>query len=131
MPQNYFTAYEFRCRCNCGLSNLDPAMWDILNKAREKLGRAIIINSGSRCEKYNLAIGGAKHSAHLVGPDGFTHAVDIQIYSDITRAVVHKILYDLGIRRFETSNKHLHADNAVYLPSPILASVTFCGVIET
>jgi hypothetical protein len=129
--KDYFSEEPFGCRCGCGLSAFDPAMRAILNQAREKLGRPIVINSGCRCNRYNIAVKGAKHSAHLPGPDGLCHAADIQIYSDITRAQLHKILYDLGIRRFEVSDRHLHADNATYLPRPVLAAVTFCGVIET
>ena len=124
---NYFQPSELKCPC-CGLSCFDPKMLGILNQAREKFGRAIIINSGCRCLKHNAEVGGAKHSAHLPGPDGFCHAVDIQVFSDITRAQLRDILADLGIRRFEVSPKHLHVDRAdFYLPSPILGAVTFKG----
>jgi len=124
---NYFQPSELECRCHCGLSSFDPKMLGILNQAREKLGRPIIINCGCRCLKHNTEVGGAKHSAHLPEPDGFCHAVDIKVFSDITRAQLRDILADLGIRRFEVSPLHLHVDNATYLPTPILASVTFKG----
>jgi hypothetical protein len=128
---NYFKTVEIECRDGCGLSSFDPKMLGILNQAREKLGRAIIINCGCRCVAYNKVVGGAKHSAHLPGPDGFCHAVDVQVFSDITRAHLRDILADLGIKRFEVSDLHLHADNAIWLPNPILASVNFRGHIET
>ena len=130
MPQDYFPEEPFSCRCGCGLNSLDPKMRETLNQARGMLGRPIIVVSGCRCEAYNTAIKGAKHSAHLPGPDGFCHAADIQIYSDITRAELHRIFQILGIRRFEVSDLHLHADNASYLPTPILASVNFRGQVE-
>lgn len=129
--KDYFPEEPFYCRCGCGLDRLDPKMRAILNEGRSLLGLPIIIVSGSRCETYNAAIKGAKHSAHLLGPDGYTHAVDIQVYSDITRAEIHRIFSILGIRRFEVSDLHIHVDNAAYLPTPILASVNFRGQVET
>lgn len=128
---DYFKDSEFICRCGCHLNRLDPKMRAILNDARAILGKPIVITSGSRCERYNTAIKGAKHSAHLVGPDNYTHAADIQCYSDITRADLHRIFQLLGIRRFEVSDLHLHVDNAHWLPIPILASVNFRGMVET
>jgi len=129
---SYFKAIEVECRCGCKLSSFDPKMLDILNQARESFGRPIIINSGCRCVKWNAKVGGARHSAHLIGPDNLCHAADLKCLSDITRAELHRIFYDLGIRRFEVSDLHLHVDNAdFYLPSPILASVNFRGQTET
>lgn len=128
---NYFQPSELKCPC-CGLSCFDPKMLDILNQARESFGRPIIITSGCRCVKHNTAVGGASHSAHLPGLDGFCHATDIKCLSDLTRATLHKIFYDLEIRRFEVSDLHIHVDRAdFYLPSPILASVNFRGHVET
>lgn len=131
MAKDYFQEEPFFCRCKCGLNRLDPKLRAILNEGRQLFGAPIIIVSGSRCERYNQAIKGEKHSAHLVGPDNFTHAVDIQVYSDITRAELHRIFTILGIRRFECSDLHLHVDNASWLPTPILASVNFRGQVET
>jgi uncharacterized protein YcbK (DUF882 family) len=107
-------------------------MHTILNLGREEFGRPIVLNSACRCEAHNMHVGGARKSAHLVGPDGLCHAADIRCFSDITRAELHKIFYDLGIRRFEVSDQHIHIDRAdFYLPSPILASVNFNGKAES
>jgi len=131
--KDYFSEEPFACRDGCGLNALDPALRSILNQGREKFGRPLVINCGCRCKKYNAAVGGADHSAHLPAEkvDNLCHGCDIKVLSDITRAILHKIFCDLGIRRFEVSNKHLHIDNATWLPRPILASVTFKGVPET
>lgn len=128
---DYFPEEPFGCRDKCGLNTLDPSLRDILNRGREKFGRPLVINCGCRCAAHNAAVGGARHSAHLVGPDGLCHAVDIKVLSDITRAKLCGIFYRLGIRRFEVSDLHLHIDNARWLPTPILASVTFKGAVET
>ena len=132
MSHDYFSEEPFGCRDKCGLNAFDPALRDILNRGREKFGRPLVINCGCRCAAHNAAVGGARKSAHLPWPDGLCHGCDIKCLSDITRAILYKIFYDLGIRRFEVSNLHLHIDNAIWLPTPLLASVTFKGaVVET
>ena len=47
--------------------NLKNLVWDILDPAREKLGAPIYINSGFRSKETNVAVNGAKNSAHLIG----------------------------------------------------------------
>ena len=121
----YFQIAEFACRCGCGLSKVDPKLIEILDSVRTIFGRPIIITSGTRCVTHNAAIGGAKNSAHLIGPDGFSHAVDIKVLNDYTRWHLFQIFERLGILRFEVSNLHLHIDNADYLPHPILAGTFF------
>ena len=128
--RDYFPEEPFGCRCGCGFVSFDPALRTILNLGREKFGRPIIVNGGNRCESWNVIKKGAKHSAHLPGPDALGHAADIHVLSDITRAVLHKIFWDLGIRRFEVSDTHLHIDNATWLPTPLLKAVTFAIIPE-
>jgi uncharacterized protein YcbK (DUF882 family) len=121
----YFRPEEFACQCGCGLSRLDPKLIELLDSARTIFGRPIIISSGTRCQKHNTEIGGARNSAHLIGPDGYSHAVDILVLNDYTRWHLFQIFERLGILRFEVSNRHLHIDNAEYLPHPILAGTYF------
>lgn len=47
--------------------NLKNLVWDVLDPAREKLGAPIYINSGFRSKETNVAVNGAKNSAHLIG----------------------------------------------------------------
>jgi hypothetical protein len=100
-------------------------MRTLMNAARALFGRPIVLNSACRCAAHNQAIGGARKSAHLVGPDGLCHAADIKCLSDITRGELQEIFAHLGIRRFEVSDQHLHVDNAVWLPTPLLKAVIF------
>ena len=123
--RDYFPEEPFGCRCRCGLNAFDPAMRKILNEVREELGIELSINSGCRCKSHNAAIGGAERSAHLLGPDGLCHAVDIKCAWDRGRGLLQEALQRHGIRRFEASDLHLHADNAYYLPSPLLAAKRF------
>lgn len=124
---NYFAPEELVCKCGCGLNRFDPAMLTILNTARELAGHPLVLTSACRCVAHNAAVGGARRSAHLVGPDNLCHAADIKCISDITRGHLLEIFAHLGIRRFEASPWHLHVDNSThYLPSPILAAI--CAV---
>jgi hypothetical protein len=110
------------------MDKFDPAMRHILNLGREQFGRAIILNSACRCDIWNARVKGAAKSAHRIGPDGRCHAADIKCLSDITRAILYETFYDLGIRRFEVSDQHIHIDNAIWLPTPLLKAVTFAIV---
>jgi uncharacterized protein YcbK (DUF882 family) len=47
--------------------NLMALVENVLEPAREKLGGAIIVNSGYRCERHNKAVGGVANSQHLRG----------------------------------------------------------------
>ena len=68
----HFTEREFRCRC-CGelppsaRANIEALVANVLDPAREKLGKPITVNSGYRCPKHNLAVGGVKNSQHMAG----------------------------------------------------------------
>lgn len=52
---------------NEAITNLLMLCRDVLEPAREKYGKAMIISSGYRCEELNKAVGGAKNSQHLTG----------------------------------------------------------------
>lgn len=69
----HFTEKEFCCKC-CGATgtpqtaaNIRALVEDVLDPAREKLGKPIRVNSGYRCPKHNLAVGGVKNSQHMAG----------------------------------------------------------------
>lgn len=63
-----FEEMEFACNCGCNTLRLNPALVVMLEKLRSKLGnRPVTINSGYRCPDHNRAVGGAKHSQHLLG----------------------------------------------------------------
>ena len=68
----HFKEREFVCKC-CG--QLPPAMRDnivalvdnVLDPAREEFGGPVTVNSGYRCPKHNLAVGGVVNSQHMKG----------------------------------------------------------------
>lgn len=68
-----FSVEELMCPC-CKKANFDPKLLELLQSLRDKVGFALTINSGYRCEKHNKEIGGSPHSQHLLGK-----AVDLSI----------------------------------------------------
>lgn len=49
------------------VNNLEQLVKYVLDPLREKYGKAIIVNSGYRCEALNKAVGGSKTSQHRYG----------------------------------------------------------------
>ena len=60
-----FKRSEFMCP-DCGKVLISDRLVRALQKLRDVVG-VIIVNSGYRCPIHNAAIGGAKHSKHLLG----------------------------------------------------------------
>jgi uncharacterized protein YcbK (DUF882 family) len=47
--------------------NVKALVENVLDPLREKYGKPIKVNSGYRCPKHNLAVGGATQSQHMKG----------------------------------------------------------------
>ena len=47
--------------------NIEALVDEVLDPARRKLGKPIVVNWGYRCQKHNLEVGGVKNSQHMVG----------------------------------------------------------------
>ena len=65
ISKNFFFE-EFSCPC-CGLNNISDELVQALQELRDKLLLPIKVNSGTRCQDRNAAIGGVPKSLHLVG----------------------------------------------------------------
>lgn len=81
----HFSEKEFWCRCSqcqkgdaeMGIppggmmggvpENVKALVENVLDPLREKYGKPIKVNSGYRCPKHNLAVGGATQSQHMKG----------------------------------------------------------------
>ena len=116
----YFKPAEWQCRCGCGLDAIDMNLIRALDFIRERFGRPIIITSGCRCENHNKAVRGQPRSAHLIGPDGLCHAVDIACCAPSTRSKLLFLARGFGITRFGIGSTFLHFDNAPYLPQNVI-----------
>jgi hypothetical protein len=77
----WFKEKEFVCRC-CGelppfaKENTVALVHEVLDPARERLGKPIIVNSGYRCAKHNREVGGATNSQHMKGEAADVHCDD-------------------------------------------------------
>lgn len=60
-----FNRKEFKCRCGCGLDNIDIGMVNRLQVFRDILQVPIRINSACRCVQHNKNEGGQSDSYHL------------------------------------------------------------------
>lgn len=67
----HFTAKDFACRCGCGYGSRPEDCSDertqLLEATRSAIGRPIVLTSGNRCPRHNLAVGGTTNSSHLRG----------------------------------------------------------------
>lgn len=81
----YFSEKEFWCKCNqCqkgdadldipegGMigsvsENIKALVENVLDPLREKYGKPIVVNSGYRCPRHNMAVGGVTNSQHMKG----------------------------------------------------------------
>ena len=105
-----FTVSELQCPC-CKELKMDQEFLYKLQTMRYKLGFPFLINSGYRCEKYNLSLPKSSElSQHLKG-----RAVDI----DTTRLGGHKkfilieAAIEVGMNGIGIYRNFLHIDNRV------------------
>jgi len=106
MISEYFTDKEFECRCGCGLNKTTDTLILLLDYLRDKIGEPVYINSGTRCERHNTAVGGAPRSQHLLGT-----AADIRC-NGMSAHEVHELIStefptSLGLGRY---NSFTHVD---------------------
>lgn len=54
----HFKRSEFACKCGCGADHVEPLLVQHCETIRQAAGMAVRINSGTRCEKHNIKVGG-------------------------------------------------------------------------
>ncbi|MBL5841377.1 D-Ala-D-Ala carboxypeptidase family metallohydrolase [Enterobacter asburiae] len=52
----HFSRSEFECCCGCGFETVSPKLITVLEDVRTHFGAPVKINSGCRCEKYNVKV---------------------------------------------------------------------------
>lgn len=77
-----FTVKEFACSDGTDTVFISLALVNLLQKIRDRFGKAVIINSAYRTEAYNKSIGGATYSQHKYGL-----AADIRINGVTPKAI--------------------------------------------
>ena len=95
--------HEFACQCGCGFDTVDfglpPAIQGAVDRFQDKYPDkkiSVIINSGSRCEKHNKAVGGSDKSQHLFGKAAdiviaHVHADEVADYFERTYPQSHGV----------------------------------------
>jgi uncharacterized protein YcbK (DUF882 family) len=105
VKSKYFKDKEFACKCGCG-GNIKPELLKKLHTARGKAQVPFHINSGYRCESYNLSLPKhSKTSSHLKGL-----AVDISAKDGATREKILSALFGVGFKRVGIDKEFIHVD---------------------
>lgn len=64
----HFDSTEFACKCGCGASTVDAGLISKLEQLYNLMGAAaVLINSGRRCAKHSVAVGGTPSDGHVCG----------------------------------------------------------------
>ena len=91
----YFKMSEFACRDGCEMpasarENIKALVENVLDPVREAYGKPITVNSGYRCAKRNLAVGGAIGSQHMKGEAADVRPVQGSRFTvqDLARVIV-------------------------------------------
>jgi len=104
MKLKYFTYEEFDSPDVQGSGQLmNEELLNMLDAARKKYGKSIVINSGYRTVKHNAKVGGTPESSHTKGL-----AVDIACNNSTDRFKLEGILREVGFKRIgvaKTFNK--------------------------
>jgi len=102
----HFSRHEFACHCGCGFDVADVELVTVLEDVRTRFGAKVRINSGARCPKHNMDVGGSPKSQHKLGKAG-----DIEVEGVPARSVAdyleHKYPNTYGIGRY---NGRTHLD---------------------
>ena len=81
---------KLQCGCGCGFFEYQEKLFDMINQLCFELKNKAVINSITRCLKFNSKIGGEEKSFHLSGsaadlyfpdiPIGRTHLISLNLY---------------------------------------------------
>lgn len=86
-----------------------------LTIAREANNKPMLITSGYRTKKHNIAVGGKENSAHLRG-----YASDIAVFNSNDRYRMVRALMLAGFKRIGVANGFIHCDCDPSLPQNVL-----------
>ena len=106
MKFKYFNYEEFDSPDIQGSGQLmSNELISMLDVARKKYGKSMVINSGYRTIKHNEKVGGKPASSHTKGL-----AVDIACTNSTDRFKLEGILRDVGFTRIGIGSTFIHVD---------------------
>jgi zinc D-Ala-D-Ala carboxypeptidase len=100
----HFSVEEFACPC-CKVNKCGADLINALERVRVGYGKPLVINSGYRCMKHNVEIGGAARSKHLEGI-----AVDIRAFSGAEKYELIRLGILFGFKGIGVANSFVHLD---------------------
>jgi len=109
-----FHSDEFKCKCGCGLSDIDTSLIFALQKVRDEVATPMLCASGLRCKTWNKAVGGAENSSHQWGK-----AVDIACDDGVLR---HRLMESFmkHFKRIGVAKTFIHVDNDHMKTHPVI-----------
>jgi zinc D-Ala-D-Ala carboxypeptidase len=103
----HFKREELECKCGCKFYNIQPWFLAKLELLRTKLGKPIIINSGTRCEEHNATLPeSSPNSRHLYG-----EAVDIHCTDSFDRFRLLALAVELKFNGIGIGKTFIHVDD--------------------
>ena len=100
-----FLSEEFACAC-CSEEHMEMLFISKLQEARTIAGIPFKINSGYRCKKHNIEVGGTNTSSHTLG-----RAADISAPDSSKRFTILSALLEAGFTRLGIGDAFIHVDN--------------------
>ena len=101
--KSYFTVtgdpFLFSCPCGKCISRPHTQLLQMLNRTRELAGIPMTVNSGPRCEQYNIDSKGAKYSEHIEGKGADIKCLDSRSRMLIVRAAIQAGFTRIGIAK--------------------------------
>jgi hypothetical protein len=102
-----FQAGEFKCKGGDWPWFVEPTLVEMLQLMRNRLGRALSINSAYRTPEYNAGINGATKSKHIIGA-----AADLATPDKMSSISLAGLAYAVGFRRIGVAHGFVHVDTA-------------------
>lgn len=115
----YFTMNEFQCKDGCEMpasarENIKALVENVLDPVREQLGKPIYVNSGYRCPRHNLKVGGAVNSQHMKGEAADIRCEDNMMLQRLIKAqgvfdqmIVYDTFLHVSYKRFGGNRKQV------------------------
>ena len=111
MTPKHFKKSEFKCKCGCGIQNVDDRFLARLDFAREDADISFVINSGCRCPEHNAAVGGVPSSSHVATESQACTAADIKCDDSSSRHRIILSLLNAGFTRIGVAKTFVHVDS--------------------
>lgn len=114
-----FTDDEFRCKCGCGICNVNKFFLVRLQRARTIAEIPFPVASGCRCPSYNATVGGVPDSSHVATETVKCCAADIKVTSSHQRWTMLSSLHEAGFKRMGIAKGFIHVDNDLNKPQGV------------